>query len=90
MDTLGDDAHKLGLYSCHSQNLTSSAVMGSQYFLLTIQNEIRLKKGLFCWDVAQEPFIGKYYQPVYLNQCHHEGGNQRFEYDRVRVISYKN
>lgn len=84
VDDLGvKNGQPIGLYGCHSQNLTDT--LPPQFFLLTKQNEIRLKRDPNCWDVA-EPSENKNEKIlVKLYGCHHQRGNQYFEYDQVRA-----
>lgn len=75
----------IGLYGCHTKNLTNTS--STQFFLLTKSNEIRLKGDSICWDVIPEQ-VENGRILVKLFSCHHQGGNQYFEYDSVRFSLY--
>jgi hypothetical protein len=67
IDTMGrKENQKVGCYSCHSQG-------GNQVFSFTMDNEIRIDD--LCLDVANSK------GPVMMVKCHHQKGNQYWEYN---------
>jgi len=67
LDTMGrKENQKVGCYSCHSQG-------GNQVFSFTMDNEIRIDD--LCLDVANSK------GPVMMVKCHHQKGNQYWEYN---------
>lgn len=76
LDTMGRSAHsKIGLYPCHD-DLENPG--DSQYWKLSWRRDIRVSERLLCLDVQS----GGKNAPVYLWECHGQGGNQFWSYNQ--------
>lgn len=78
VDTLGKPRHsEIGLYPCHD-DLTRPG--RNQNWALSWHRDLRLRRKLNCLDVQQTHKNA----PVWLWDCHGQGGNQFWSYDREK------
>ncbi|XP_005190109.1 N-acetylgalactosaminyltransferase 6 [Musca domestica] len=76
VDTLGKPRHSdIGLYPCHED---LKRPQRNQNWALSWHRDLRLRRKLDCLDVQQTHKNA----PVWLWDCHGQGGNQFWSYDR--------
>lgn len=76
VDTLGKPRHsEIGLYPCHED---IKRPQRNQNWALSWHRDLRLRRKLDCLDVQQTHKNA----PVWLWDCHGQGGNQFWSYDR--------
>ncbi|XP_061389743.1 N-acetylgalactosaminyltransferase 6-like [Musca vetustissima] len=76
VDTLGKPRHsEIGLYPCHEE---LERPQRNQNLALSWHRDLRLRRKLDCLDVQQTHKNA----PVWLWDCHGQGGNQFWSYDR--------
>lgn len=78
VDTMSKPKHsQVGLYPCADDLINPQR---NQKFALSFRRDLRLRRDPICLDVQ----VHQKNAPVWMWECHHQGGNQFWYYDRVK------